>query len=189
LTLAFDGLSSHLLGVARLAHAMQHPWESREFANPQTHEVQTLAELNATERLVAALYSCMNDFSLFVPLSMLYFTAASFSETARRLERPHLAGSFLMHAHPVFGQELASCCEQARKLRELPPCSAQKQEFIKRIRHIIEPFNVAGLGNAERRNWYPVDAADLLSAAPKLGASRQEIEQLLERCGFSCASA
>ena len=30
----------------------------------------------------------MNDFPLFAALSLLYFAAASFSETARRLDRP-----------------------------------------------------------------------------------------------------
>ncbi len=47
----------------------------------------TLAELDATEQLVAALYASMGDVPLFKRLTLLYFAAASFSEAARRLNR------------------------------------------------------------------------------------------------------
>jgi FADH2 O2-dependent halogenase len=43
---------------------------------------------------------------------------------------------------------------------------------------------VAGLGRHERRNWYPVEANDLMNAAGKLKASQEEIVELLNRCGF-----
>ena len=52
------------------------------------------------------------------------------------------------------------------------------------ILRAIEPFNVAGLGEPRRRNWYPADAGDMLRGAPKLGADRDEVAHLLERCGF-----
>jgi FADH2 O2-dependent halogenase len=55
------------------------------------------------------------------------------------------------------------------------------------IRDAIEPIDVIGLGDGSRRNWYPVDAADLLAGASKLGATREEIEALLERCGLTAA--
>ncbi|HEX8236182.1 MAG TPA: tryptophan 7-halogenase [Abditibacteriaceae bacterium] len=179
------GFPLTLLGVARLAEVMEHDWESCEFATRlKTYEAQTHAELNATERLIAALYSCMSDFSLFVPMSMLYFTAATYTETARRLDRSHLAGLFLMHNHPVFGPALAACCEKASQWSNATASPVQKQQFVAQIMRTIEPFNVAGLGRPHLRNWYPVDASDLLDAAPKLSANRQEIEQLLARCGF-----
>jgi len=37
--------------------------------------------------LVGALYRCMGDFGKFVPLTLLYFAAASFAEASRRLGR------------------------------------------------------------------------------------------------------
>jgi FADH2 O2-dependent halogenase len=54
----------------------------------------------------------------------------------------------------------------------------------KEIRDAIEPINVAGLDRHERRNWYPADADDLMNAAGKFGASRDEIGKLLRQCGF-----
>ena len=53
------------------------------------------------------------------------------------------------------------------------------------VKTAIEPFDVAGLSDRSRRNWYPVKADDLFGAANKLlGASRAEIEKLLNRSGF-----
>jgi FADH2 O2-dependent halogenase len=57
-------------------------------------------------------------------------------------------------------------------------------ELAKEIAQAIEPINIAGLGNPQRRNWYPVDANDLLNSAAKLGSTKHEISQLLDKCGF-----
>ena len=48
----------------------------------------------------------------------------------------------------------------------------------------VEPINIAGLSNPHRRNWYPVDANDLLNSAAKLQSTKHEISQLLDRSGF-----
>jgi hypothetical protein len=60
----------------------------------------------------------------------------------------------------------------------------QRGELIEQIGSVIESFDVAGLNDHSRRNWYPVLAGDLISAAGKLGASRTEIEEMLIRSGF-----
>jgi hypothetical protein len=46
-------------------------------------------------------------------------------------------------------------------------------------------LNLAGLGEPERRNWYPVDARDLFEGAGKIGATVEEISALLARSGFN----
>jgi hypothetical protein len=56
--------------------------------------------------------------------------------------------------------------------------------LIRDILLAIEPFNVAGLGRPGRRNWYAVEANDLLESAGKLDATHDEILRMLERCGF-----
>ncbi len=75
-----------------------------------------MGEALATSRLIAALYANMKNFSVFVALSMLYFAAASFSETARRLKKPHLASSFLLHNDSAFGP----VCRIAARTRDAP---------------------------------------------------------------------
>ena len=159
------GFPLTLLGVARLARIVERDGEALD-----AYARITEAELLATARLIGALYGAMTDFPRFVSLSMLYFAAASFSETARRLGRPELATSFLLQDNPAF--QMQSVLERAS---------------TEEIRRFIEPFNVAGLLDPRRRNWYPADAEDMLRGASKLGATREEVARVLARCGFQAA--
>jgi FADH2 O2-dependent halogenase len=114
-------------------------------------------------------------------LSLLYFAAASYSEAARRLGKAYLAASFLLCDHPVFWPQCVRLLDRARR----PLTESESDALIRDILAAIEPFNVAGLGQHERRNWYPVEAKDLFESAGKLGAVREEISGMLQRCGFS----
>jgi hypothetical protein len=60
----------------------------------------------------------------------------------------------------------------------------ERRSLIDEIDRAIEPFDVAGLSDHQRKNWYPVIAEDLLGNASKVGADRAEIERMLERSGF-----
>jgi len=175
------GFPLTLLGIERLARTIAADWDSPYFAmRLQTYAAQTDAEIVATGRLIGSLYATMGNFPVFVSLSLLYFAAASFSEMARRLGKPQLAKSFLLHDHPLFGGAFVRLCERAQRVRTRP----ESDELSKDILQAIEPFNVAGLGNSKLRNWYPVDAQDLVNSAGKFEASQEEILQLLHRCGF-----
>lgn len=153
------GFPLTLFGVSRLARMMEDHWDSAEYSRLTTNE------LLATARLIGALYATMHDFPRFASISMLYFAAASYSEAARRLGKTHLAGSYLLHDHPLFRPYMDD------------PLHAD-------IPRAIEPFNIAGLCRADRRNWYPVDAQDLVQGAAKLEATPDEIARLLARTGF-----
>jgi len=176
------GFPLTLLGILRLAELLSRNWKRPRLQQPLVEYARhTQAELDATERLVAALYASMTDFELFKRLSLLYFAAASFSETARRLGRPQLAPGFLLCGHPGFGPESARIAESALTR----PTGEGRGQLLSRIDAAIAPFDVAGLGDRERHDWYPVRAEDLLAAAPRLHAAPDEVASLLERCGFS----
>jgi hypothetical protein len=49
----------------------------------------------------------------------------------------------------------------------------------------IEPFDTAGLRDRARGDWYPVLADDLRANAHKLDATVDEIQRMLESCGFA----
>lgn len=178
----------------------------------------TQDELDITEQLVGALYANMNDPAIFKRLGLLYFAAASFSEAARRLGRPELAPGFLLHRHPRFGPELRACAAEAVEVAAMtsssqaadaggagnawddgvaaassPPCAAAtgalREALFARIDAAIEPFDLAGLRDRTRRDWYPVLADDLIAGAAKLEASAEDIDQLLARSGFTVARA
>ncbi|HEX3130057.1 MAG TPA: tryptophan 7-halogenase [Thermoanaerobaculia bacterium] len=167
------GFPLTLLGVSRLARMIKQ----ESYEELPEYEAETTEALLSAERLVAALYASMSNFPLFSALSLLYFAAASYTEIARRLGRPELAGAFLMSDHPQFGQQLRACCESALSLSD--PVA-----LIEQIDRAIEPIDVAGLGDRRRRNWYPVKPEDLLNSAGKLGATQEEIQGLLRRSGF-----
>ena len=147
-------------------------WDADSYA------ATTDAELCATARLIGALYRSMGDFPLFARVSLLYFAAASFAETARRLGRKEMASSFLLCGDPVFGPACAGLCERIMR---------GEKGLEDEILRAIEPFDVAGLRRTERRNWYPVEAAELLGAAAKLGATESDVRRLLRRAGFESA--
>ncbi|HET7218761.1 MAG TPA: FAD-dependent oxidoreductase, partial [Vicinamibacterales bacterium] len=75
------GFPLTLLGIVRLVDLLERtaPGPERD-ASLREYEQTTLDELDATERLVGALYANMSAPSLFKRLSLLYFAAASFSE-------------------------------------------------------------------------------------------------------------
>lgn len=175
------GFPLTLLGIHRLVEILDRTWRGpgREEAL-RDYERRTLDELDATERLVAALYATMDDFALFKRLGLLYFAAASFTETVRRLGRPERAAGFLLSADPVFGPELAACAEAALTR----PTATSRARLLDRIDAAIRPFDVAGLLDRRRRDWFPVRAEDLLAAAPRLGAGEDELHRLLARCGL-----
>ena len=176
------GFPLTLLGVERLAEALTHRKDPQKFAACLTsYAAETTRELAAAGRLIAALYACMDDFETFAALLRLYFAAATFGETARRLGRPHLAGGFMMHDHPRFGRDAAQLCR--RVLRGLP--ARERTQFRNEILCAIEPFDLIGLGDTRRRNWFPCVADDLFKSADKLGATHAEIERLLARSGFA----
>jgi tetracycline 7-halogenase / FADH2 O2-dependent halogenase len=181
------GFPLTLLGVPRLLRVLElDRWDGAAFgAALSDYAERTDRELDATEQLVAALYSSMSDFEQFKRLTLLYFAAASFSETARRLGMPQKAQGFLMTDDPVFGPEMRACAALALS----SPRGSDRLALFDRIDRAIAPIDVAGLTDRTRRDWYPVAAADLIGGASKLDASPRQIESLLERCGFKAVAS
>jgi FADH2 O2-dependent halogenase len=179
------GFPLTLLGIERLAQILETKWGREDFADELfQYSMQTTVELVTTEHLIAALYATMHDFELFSALTLLYFAAASFTEAARRLGKPKLAGhTFLLGEHLTFASRYRDCVNVA--LRK--PSGDERAKLLRNIHAAIEPVNIAGLGIAQRRNWYPALAGDLYAAAERLHSTHGEIEAMLERCGFTAA--
>ena len=180
------GFPLALLGVTRLAEILERDWASPRFElSLREYAQQTDVELLATARLIGALYASMGDFATFRVVSLLYFAAASYAETARRLGRPELARGFLLHDDPVFGPQSQCLLERARTT--LSP--EEKLRLRDDVYELIERFDVAGLGKRPADHYYPVRAEDLFAGAHRLGASEAEIATMLERSGFYAGAA
>jgi FADH2 O2-dependent halogenase len=170
------GFALNLTGIERLGQIIREHRDSGDLARQlQSYAEETDGNLLVASRLIAALYANMGDFPAFTALSLLYFAAVSFAETAHRLGKPELAPGFLLHRHPSFGPASRDLLERAYQ---------PDDTFAADVQRLIEPFNVGGFGDPARHHRYPVRAEDLLDARHKLGASREEIIAMLEKAGF-----
>jgi FADH2 O2-dependent halogenase len=168
------GFPLTLLGVQRLARLMRSLGRPEFGPGLTDYADTTTREFEATARLVKALYARMGQFEDFKQLSLLYFTAASFSEAARRLGKNSLVPDFLLCRHPVFGTRL-----KALSLEE-----PGRANLAARVRDAVEAYDVAGFTDASRDPWYPASPADLYRNGGKLNATDAEIGAMLARCGL-----
>lgn len=168
------GFPLTLLGILRLSEALDRPWKD---ALPAELGSETLLDLDAAFDLVGALYEAMPAFDAFRDLLMLYFAAAIWTETARRLHKPGLAPGFLLRGHPGFAADLQACTRLARL--------HQWADLHPRARKAIEPFDLAGLGDPSRRHRHGCEQAPLLANAGRLGATPAEMAAMLARSGFT----
>lgn len=174
------GFPLTLLGIRHLAELM----EQDRVPDPQrleTYVAENRANLEIAAELVGALHHNLARPGIFQALTMLYFAAASYSETALRLGKDEQAPGFLLRGRPGFHPALRDLCRQARQ-KTLP-----ERTFRDRVARTIEPINVAGLSDPRKRNWYPVEVADLHSNRDKLDADAQAIGEMLRRCGIPSA--
>jgi FADH2 O2-dependent halogenase len=176
------GFPLTLLGVQRMGEVLKLGWNASEFqVRLKEYAAITALELETAADLIGALHAKMDRFDSFKELSLLYFAAASYSETCRRLGKPQLANGFLLCGHPAFGNQLRRICKMARKSSS----PGTFRTLSQKIRAAIEPLDVAGLTEQSRHPWYPAMASDLLRNSGKVKASEDEIRAMLLRCGLS----
>jgi FADH2 O2-dependent halogenase len=170
------GFPLTLLGIERLAALLESGAFFREAGAPSRsaseprrpspeslddYSTVTMAEADHTARFVAGCYAGFPRFDAFIHYSMFYFAAASYAEMARRVAPPRAAAGFLRAADPAFVSAMAALTP-SRRHRE-PSCDAED------VRRAVEPFNIAGLCDPAKRNWYGVTFEDAIAGAPKLG--------------------
>jgi FADH2 O2-dependent halogenase len=173
------GLVLTLLGVERLARMLESGGEPHS-DDLAAYAAETDGDLLAASRLLAAQHATLADPESFNRLTMLYFAAVTFSETARRLGKPAAAEGLLLRKRRRFG---TAAFELADEIAMGKAVDGARWEA--RIQELIEPINVAGLLREPKRNWYGCEADDLIGAAGKLEASPAEIRAMLRRVGFA----
>jgi FADH2 O2-dependent halogenase len=170
------GFPLAILGVRRLAALLNPEADPAERAHGLAeYAAVTQREATTAARLVGGCYGAFADFPAFAALTMVYFAAASFSEMARRLDRPHLAPEFLLGGRPDFRALLERHTDAAR---------SGDPSTLATLAQELEPFNVAGLCAPEKRNWYGVDPADVVMGAGKLNVTPAEVQELFRRMGL-----
>ena len=173
------GIPLALLGIERLGRILEEAWDTEELG-PRLEEYGTLTlqEADATADFIGACYAAMPRFPVFAALSQFYFAAASYSEMARRLDRPHLVTRFLASGHAEFGPAMRRGAAWVRK------CAGQADAgriagFEAQVADAIACLNVAGLADPRKRNWYGVDLGDVVVGAEKLGMTPDAMRTVL----------
>lgn len=176
------GFALTLQGIQRLAVRLKNEFVPSP-ASLASYAEETSRDLEIVAELIGALHRNLHRPVVFQSLMMLYFTAATFAETARRLGPADRTPAFLLRDRPQFHDPALQLCAWARQTEVSP------KKFSAAVHRTIQPFNVAGLMNPERRNWYPVDLEALLEAGDKLGATRSELVAMLHRSGLAVEGA
>ncbi len=173
------GIPMTLLGVERLARLLEAgEFSGRPGRSVDDYNTVTMAEADHTARFIAGCYAAFPRFEVFAAYSMFYFTAASFSETARRLEVPNRPRRFLCSDHSEFGSATG---------RLSPTILAEvvnSDEYASRVTTAVDALNIAGMCDATKRNWYGLDPEDTVRAAAKLGVTADEVREMFVGLGL-----
>jgi FADH2 O2-dependent halogenase len=170
------GFPLTLLGIHRVGEVLGHRRQRTTDWVPEYSRITTW-ELTATAALVSACYTTFQNFPAFSALSMFYFAAASFAEMSRRLEKG-LATEFLLQNQAQFKQAFNRACSAAWEGFPLE---------VEQIGQLLEPFNIAGLCDPAKRNWYGVDLGDVARGASKLQSTPEEVQAFFSRMGWADA--
>ncbi len=172
------GMPLTLLGVERLGRILESAWNAPDFsARIAEYGETTRSEADWAAYFIGACYAGMKDFDLFRSFTMFYFAAAAYSEMARRLKQPHLVRRFLAGDRADFVSGLRCC---ARLLRHAAECGPTNTRYFEAdVAHAIDCLNIAGLCDADKRNWYGVDMEDVVRGAEKLGLSASQVKAII----------
>ncbi len=173
------GIPLTLLGIERLGRVLSKSWGTSELDDLliEFGEV-SLEELDATAEFVGASLRCVGTFPVFAAFSMFYFAAASYSEMARRLDKPNLVTRFLAADREDFRSGMYRCIEAMPRVIADPSLN-NLREFELLVAASIECLNVAGLSEPGKRNWYGVDLQDVVRNAHKLGLTPEEVSRVI----------
>lgn len=114
------------------------------------------AEVRLVDLIVHGCFRAMKHFPLFAAYSMLYFTAAIWTEHQRRSGEWLPEDAFLGATDPIYQQIVAeSYADVIRLTDQSSVTDAEARAFLDRMRSRIEPYNLAGLCDPNLKNLYP----------------------------------
>jgi len=141
------GIPMTLLGIERLGRALESGPGDAELAGIAE---AGLAEADHVARFVAGCYAAFRRFEIFVAYSMCYFAMASYTEMQRRLAPAHAPPGFLGASDSTF----------VRAVAELSPAASDpgpSELYSQRVAAAVHRFNVAGLCDPTKHNWYEIE--------------------------------
>lgn len=171
------GIPLTLVGVERLARILEEggAGDGRPTHAPSALDEYarvTLAEADLTSSFLAGCYAALSRFPILTAYSMCYFTTASYTELARRCAPAAAPIGFLGAAEPRLAHEVARLSPRTHAWTD----AVQAADAVAAA---LAPWNVAGLSDPDKRNWYAVDPEDAVRGAAKLGQTREAVRSCL----------
>jgi FADH2 O2-dependent halogenase len=161
------GIPLTLLGIERLAGILEDGLEQAD-RKTRFYSAATLADADRTARFIAGSYAGFYQFPMFASYSMFYFVAASYSEMARRLASTRTPRGFLCGDSDAFVDAMG-------RLSPTGTVGRDSERFAREVASAVADWNVAGLCDPRKKNWYGVDLEDTILAAPKLALTPQQV--------------
>jgi FADH2 O2-dependent halogenase len=167
------GIPLTLLGIERLSRIFEDGLGQAGLKTGlSNYQTATLADADRTAGFIAGSYAGFQHFSRFAAYSMFYFAAASFSEMARRLDSPRTPRGFLCGDSPAFASALQSL-SPARTTAGDGMC------YEDEVAAAVADWNIAGLCDRGKDNWYGIDLEDTVRAASKLDLRPEHVRAAL----------
>jgi FADH2 O2-dependent halogenase len=166
------GIPLTLLGIERLARILEEREDAPGTTRLDDFDAATLADADRTAAFIAGSYAGFQHFPRFAAYSMFYFAAASFSEMARRLDSPRTPRGFLCGDSPAFVSALQSL-SPAQKTAGDGEC------YEDEVAAAVADWNIAGLCDRGKDNWYGIDLEDTVRAASKLELTTEHVRGAL----------
>jgi tetracycline 7-halogenase / FADH2 O2-dependent halogenase len=177
------GIAWTLRAIERLALAFEQCAERRRVPDREVlarYDSTLSAEAEHIDLVVAGAYEAMSHFDLFAAQAALYFGTVSFAEVSQRLAPDdHVAWKGFLGVDDAVLQPLAR--ESLTRLRKITKgrgeagSPSERDEFAHWLTDGLGPRNVAGLGDPNRNNLYPVDFDKLVEQHALLGMSREAL--------------
>ena len=150
------GNAHSLLGVERLALALEEHWGRQSLKDTLIRYQDAMQrEIEFIDRLVHGCHSVWSHFELLTACMMYYFAGATYSEARRRAGEDERDDEFLLSHDAALRSAVEKGCAEAQRLGEAGvPSAADIAAFAGRVSADIEPYNIAGLCDANKRNMY-----------------------------------
>jgi len=151
------GNAHTLYGIERIVGILEWHWKRPEMAAElQRHQQILQAEISLLDQLVHGCYLAFGRFELMAHYAMLYFAAATVSESRRGKLGAECPDAFLQATNPEFCAIVASAHGRLTKLVAAGKIGPREiDEFGRQVAAALRPFNIAGLCDPAKRNMYP----------------------------------
>jgi FADH2 O2-dependent halogenase len=177
------GIAWGLRAVERLALAFEEAASGTRIPARETltrYDTALSAEADQIDLVVAGAYEAMAHFDLFAAQAMLYFATVSYAEVMQRMAADDVVAwhGFLGVGDSVL-QPLPG--ESLNRLRQITHgrgdigTAVERQGFVDWLAGAIDPRNIAGLADGQRRNLYPVNLDALVERHALVGMSRDQV--------------